>query len=107
MSVPSSEADDGAEVPTAFGTDGEAGASGTPDALAWLQPILRFLAETQHELATKSGSVKPRTALASLRLEEFRGGREVTTHQYRAWKKQTQILQKSYDLKDSDLAFII
>ena len=68
-SVPSSETDDGAEAPTAFGTGREAGASGTPDAPAWLQPILRLLAETQHELATKSGSVKPRTALASLRLE--------------------------------------
>ena len=105
--MPSSETDDGAEVPTAFGTGREAGASGTPDAPAWLQPILRLLAETQHELAAKSGSVKPRTALASLRVEEFRGGREVTTHQYRAWKKHTQIIQKLHGLKDSELAFII
>ena len=57
-SVPSSETDDGAEVPTAFGTGREAGASGTPDAPAWLQPILRLLSEAQHELATKNGSLK-------------------------------------------------
>ena len=66
-----------------------------------------MLAETQQELATKSGSAKPRTTLASLRLEELRGGREVTTHQYRAWKKQTPIIHKLHDLKDSELAFIV
>ena len=102
-----SSAYDGADVPIDFGTDGAAGASGAPDTPAWLQPILRLLAETQHELASKGGSVKPRTALAQLRLEECRGGREVTTHQYRAWKKQTQINQKLHDLENSELAFII
>ena len=103
MSVPSSDADDGADVPTEFGTGGEAGASGAPDAPAWLQPLLRLLAETQHELATKGGSAKPRTPLASLRLENFRGGREITTHQYRAWKKQAQIVHKLYGLGDSEV----
>ena len=85
---------DGVDVPIDFGTSGAAGASGALDNLDWLQPILRLLVETQQELASKGGSVKPRTALAQLRLEEFRGGREVTTHQYRAWKTQTQIAQR-------------
>jgi hypothetical protein len=105
MSVPSSDADNGADAPTEFGTGGEAGAPGAPDAPACFQPILRLLAETQHELAAKGGSAKPRTALASLRSEEFRGGREITTHQYRAWRKQTQIIQKLYGLGDLELAF--
>ena len=107
MSALSSDAGDGVDVPTAFGTGRGVGASGTLDAPAWLQPILRLLVETQHELATKGGSTKPRTALAALRLEEFRGRSEVTTHQYRAWKKQTQIIQRLYGLKYSKVAFII
>ena len=78
------------------------------EAPMWLQPIIRILAETQLELATKGGGgQKPRSALATLKLEDFRGGREATTHQYWAWKKQTVITQKLYGLSDAELALII
>ena len=100
--IPSSEEEgEGSAVP-------DPGRAGQPtETPSWLQPILRILAETQHELATKVGSVKPRAALATLRLEEFRGGRETTTHQYRAWRKQMQITQRLYGLPDAELALII
>ena len=71
--------------------DGDPSGGAPTDVPSWLQPVLRILAEKQLELATKSGERKPRTALASVKLEEFRGGRETTTHQYRAWKKQMVI----------------
>ena len=88
--------------------DGDpSGGAPTADVPAWLQPVLRILAETQLELATKSGDRKSRTALASLKLEEFRGGRETTTHKYRAWKKQTVITQELYGLTDAELALTI
>ena len=51
--------------------------------------------------------MKPRMALATLKLEEFRGGREVTKHQYRAWKKQAQITQRLHGRTDTEMAFII
>ena len=94
------------------GEDGdpqEDGASGGDpnDVSVWLQPVLRILAETQLALATKETDRKPRTALASVKLEEFRGGRETTTHQYRAWKKQTVITQELYGLTDAELALTI
>ena len=46
----------------------------------WLQPILRMMAETHRELANCGGATKPKHGLATLRLDEFRGGRETTTH---------------------------
>ena len=85
------------------------GGDSSTDAPMWLQPIIQILAETQLELATKgtNNPVKPRAALATLKLEEFRGGRETTTYQYRAWKKQAMITQKLYGLTDAELALII
>ena len=102
--------DDDGEVSAASGTGGDGvprGGDPSMDAPAWLQPIIRILAETQLELATKGSGHKPCGALATLKLEEFRGGRETTTHQYRAWKKQTMITQKLYGLSDAELALII
>ena len=84
------DSDDDGEVSAASGTGGDGvprGGDPSMDAPAWLQPIIRILAETQLELATKGSGHKPRGALATLKLEEFRGGRETTTHQYRAWKE--------------------
>ena len=91
--------DDYGEVSGASGTGEDGvprGGVPTTDAPAWLQPIIRILAEVQLELATKDSGHKPRSVLATLNLEEFRGGCETTTHQYRAWKKQTIITQKLY-----------
>ena len=83
IGVPSSEDDGHGEGLSEHGSGGGAEWPATPN---WLQPILRILAETQQKLALKSGSVKPRKALASLRLEELRRGRETTPHHYRAWQ---------------------
>ena len=91
-------------------SDGDGAPSGgdpTDDVPAWLQPVLRILAETQLELATKAGERRPRTAVSTVKLEEFRGGRETTTHQYRAWRKQAVITQELYGLTDAELALII
>ena len=105
------DSDDDSEVSAASETGGDGvprGGVPTTDVPVWLQPIIQILAETQLELATKGGSGgKPRGVLASLKLEEFRGGRETTTRQYRAWKKQTVITQKLYGLTDAELALII
>ena len=64
----------------ATGTVLPSGGDPTDDVPAWLQPVLRILAETQLELATKTGERRPRTAVSTVKLEEFRGGRETTTH---------------------------
>ena len=105
-----------AEVGIPEGSDGEGSAAvpvgvgvGEPNGPEWFQPVIRLLAETQYELATRSTAQphKPRGALASLKLEEFRGGRETTTHQYRAWKKSTVIIQKLYALTDAELPLVI
>ncbi len=64
------------------------------------------MAETQRELVNR-GAAKPTTALATLRLDEFRGGRETTTHQYRCWRKQVQITQRLHGLSDPEMALII
>ena len=86
----------------------DSGEAGVPtETPSWLQPILRIMAQTQHELASNKGSVKPRTALATLKLEEFRGGRETTTRQYREWRKQVLITQRLHGLTDTETAFII
>ena len=58
-----SEASDGDGAPS-----GGEPIDGVP---AWLQPVLRILAETQLELATKSGERRPRTAVTNVKLEEF------------------------------------
>ena len=90
------------------GGDGDpTGGDPTAGVPAWLQPVLRILAETQLELATKSGERRPRMAVTNLKLEEFRGGREIITHQYRAWKKQAVITQELYGLTDAEMALII
>ncbi len=44
--------------------------------------------------------------MATLRFDEFRGGRETTTHQHRSWRKQVQITQKLHGLTDPELVLI-
>ncbi len=46
-----------------------------------------MMAQTKRGLVSR-GAAKPRAALATLRFDEFRGGRETVTHQYRTWRKQ-------------------
>ncbi len=45
--------------------------------------------------------------MATLKLEEFRGGRETTTHQHRNWRKQLHITQRLHGLLNSEMALII
>ena len=73
----------------------------------WLQPILQMMAETHRELANRGGATKPKHGLATLRLDEFRGGRETTTHQYRSWRKQVLITQRLHGLSDPELALVM
>ena len=99
----SDEGEDSGSEPAASG----GGGAGEP---SWLGPVLRMLAETQRELVSRAGPtgpMKPKTALASLKLEEFRGGRETTTHQYRSWRKQVLIVQRLYGLSDPEMALLI
>ena len=89
--VPFSESEDGELGSAASDLDG----AGEPRAgePRWLPPVLRMMAETQRELPNRL-TTKPRAALATRKLEEFRGGRQTTTHQYRSWKKKVLINPK-------------
>ncbi len=68
--------------------------------------MLRMLAETQYESATRF-STRPKAILPNLKFDELRGGRETTTHQYRSWKRQVQITQHLHGLSDPEMALII
>ena len=72
----------------------------------WLPPVLRMMADTQSELANRL-TTKLQTVLAELKLEEFRGGRETTTHQHRNWRNRVQITQRLHGLSDSEMALTI
>jgi hypothetical protein len=58
-------------------------------------------------LANRGGATKPKHGLATLRLDEFRSGRETTTHQYRSWRKQVLITQRLHGLSDPELALVM
>ena len=73
----------------------------------WLQSVLRMMAETHREILSRSAATKPKHGLATLRLDEFRGGRETTTHQYRSWRKQVLITQRLHGLSDPELALVM
>ena len=73
----------------------------------WLQSVLRMMAETHREIESRSATTKPKHGLATLRLDEFRGGRETTTHQYRSWRKQVLITQRLHGLSDPELALVM
>ncbi len=52
-------------------------------------------------------ATRPRAASAILRLDEFRGGRETTTHQNRSRRKQVEITQRLHSLSDPEMVLII
>ena len=73
-----------------------------------LAAVLRVVAETQRDMLryVSSGS-RNNKALASIKLEEFDGGPNISALQYRKWKKDTLIKQKPNQIKDTELALII
>ena len=92
--------------PAAAGVPRTAGAPRRAGEPEWLQPVLRMMAETQRDLVGR-GANKPKHGLSTLRLDEFRGGRETTTHQYRSWRKQVQIMQRLHGLTDPEMALVL
>ena len=92
--------------PAAAGVPRTAGAPRRAGEPEWLQPVLRKMAETQRDLVGR-GASKPKHGLSTLQLDEFRGGRETTTHQYRSWRKQVQIVQRLHGLTDPEMALVL
>ena len=67
----------------------------------WFQPLFKKLAETQKQIARSignGGTGSKKKLLANVKLDEFNGGRAVTSYQYRAWKKSVGITQELYSL---------
>ena len=78
------------------------------DAKAWIPAVLKSLAATQHELATKGGgSHKGSRNLSSIRLDDFDGGRGVSAHQYRMWKKEVEVCKELNQLSNPETAMLI
>ena len=76
----------------------------------WFQPLLKTLAETQKQIAQSigSGGTGPeKKLLAHVKLEEFNGGRAVTSYQCQFWKKSIEMTQELYSLTDTELALVI
>jgi len=76
---------------------------------AWLPPVLRMMAETQRSLQERIVQVPQnrQRMISNVKLEEFHGGRTVSSYQYRQWKKSVEVARKLYDLSDSELALVI
>jgi len=94
------------EDEAASSADGSAESRSSP---AWLQHVLRSLADAQRDLAGKVGNSghEPRRNLAAIKLEEFTGGSGTTVHAYRTWKKSVQATARLYKLTDAELALVI
>ena len=91
---------------------GSGGSVADPDGVpGWLPPVLRMMAETQQRLGAVGdkkdvGALRSRT-IANVHLDEFYGGRQVTSYQYRQWKKHVEVVKQLYQLTDTELAFAI
>ena len=84
-------------------------ASATVQSEDSVQDILRILAQTQRGLVAGRGAEGGgrRKLLANFKLDEFHGGRTVSSYAYRNWKKSVEIQQQLYQLSDQELALVI
>ena len=73
-----------------------------------IQDILRILAQTQRDLvAGRKGEGNRRKLLANIKIDEFYGGRTVSSYAYRNWKKSVEVQQQLHQLSDQELALVI
>ena len=91
---------------------GAAGSSGGLEAQspAWLQHVLRALADGQRELIASNsghGSGDSKRNLSAVKIAEFSGGSGITAYAYGTWKKSVQATARLYKLTDAELALVI
>ena len=85
-----------------------AGRGGGATSPAWLQHVLRTMADAHRDMALKVGvQNQNKRNLASVRIEEFNGGSGVSVHSYRMWKKSVLATSRLYKLTEQELALVI
>ncbi len=107
------------EHDSSFSNEGGDAAGASMHMPAWLPEVLRTLAETQRAIQPQhtghgngngngsSSSYQKQRMLTQIKIDDFSGGKTVTTKQYHAWKKSIGIKQRLHNLTDKELGLIL